>query len=271
MSFQQLPEVFYDNKTAREKLGMTRDTFNHYVKTGAITPTKIIGKYRYFAKSEIDLLARSIQTAILTAKSPHIQFKKATLDQQEEELKLAELTFGERTKAFHQYRRQLLEINPDMSYYLYDGKHMTASINIVPLSHEGILKFKEGERGWLMGDYIEQLKPGKVELIIIDMMTTPLAPANRRKVYAVRLLLGLEAVLIDWAHQGIEIVSIHACGGTPDGREILENAHFVYLGEPRPNRHIYELEIATSGLHILEPYREALQAYKEKHSVDAVQ
>jgi hypothetical protein len=266
INLQQLPEVYYDHKEAREKLGMTRDAFNHYVKQGLITPTRIIGKYRYFAKREIDMLAMSIQAALLAGQASHIEFVKATPETQKDEFDLAVLNFGEKTKTFHPYRVELLKRNPDMSYYLYDGRHLAASINIVPISPEGIAKFKDGERGWLLGEYVQPFTPDQEhELIVIDCMTTTLAPESRRKIYALRLLFGLSNVLLEWAKQGINVTNIYANGGTPDGRHILETAKFEFLGLRENGRRIYQLNIAASGLNILEPYKEVLAEYKSKH------
>ena len=265
-TLKEIGEVYYEHKEAREKLGMTRDAFNHYVKTGVITPTRIIGSHRYFAKKEIDMLAMSIEAAVLAGQSSHVEFRKATIETQKDEFKLATLNFGEGTARFHEQRIDLLKRCPDMSYYLYDGNSIVASINIVPIGHEGIIKFREGERGWLLGDYVEQFTPGHpLECIIIDCMTTPLVPENRRKIYALRLLFGLGTVFIDWAHQGIEIERILANGGTVDGRRILETARFECLGDRKGGRRIYELEIANSDLGILNPYKEALNEYQGLH------
>jgi hypothetical protein len=261
-NLEKLSELYYTAAEARKKLGMTRDAFNYYVKTGAIPRTTIVGKHAHYAKRDIDTLAMNIAAAMLAAQAPDITFKKATLDDQEKEFELAVLNFGEFTKRFHPNRYNLLIKNPDMSYYLYDREHMVASINVVPLSTEGIAKFKVGERGWLLGDYVEQYEPGKpLEVIIIDFMTTPLAPANRRTQYAMRLFFGLGKMLEEWAIRGIEIANIYACGGTPQGRKLLETAGFHKIGEYGA-RWIYELNVSRSDIHLLAAYKRALAEYK---------
>lgn len=214
-------------------------------------------------KRENELLAISIASAMLSVQTSDTQFKKATIEDQEKELELAVLTFGKKAKAFHDNRRKFLKINPDMSYYLYDREHLVASINMLPLKHEGIVKFREGVRGWLLGEYIEQYIPGKpLEIIIIDMMTTPLVPPDRRTQYAMHLFFGLIKKLVEWGKQGIEIERVLANGGTLEGRRLLETAGFAKLGEKAENRIIYELEIATSDLNMLTPYKNALDEQK---------
>lgn len=267
MSVNKVSEAYYTAAQARNKLGLTEPAFQGWVRDQKVRKIILPGrKQGVYARTEIDLLATSIDMAVLTAKRSDPEFKKATLESLEDEFRLAELTFGEKTAQFHKYRIDLLKRCPDMSYYLYDGQYLVASMNIVPMAHEAIVRFKDGERGWLLGEYVETYTPEKpLECIVIDMMTTPLVPANRRREYAVRLLLGVTNVLTQWGQQGIEIASIHACGGTLDGRRILETAHFKYLGEPRINRHVYELIIAESNLKALEPYKEALATYKQAH------
>lgn len=263
MSLGKLSDVYYTASQARRMLGLTEDAFQGWIKSKKITKILLPNrKQGVFAKSEINMIAAGIDNAYLLAKSP-LRFEKASLASQDGEFKLTELVFGERTRQFHEKRVELLKKNPDMSYYVFDTNFVVASINIVPMQHEGILQFKDGERGWLMGRYVEQYIAGKpLELIIIDCITSPLVPLNRRRMYAQRLFFGIMEVFAKMAEQGIEIATIHACGGTPDGREILERAHFTYLGEPRPNRHIYELDIATSDFPLLAPYKEALVRYQ---------
>jgi len=264
MSLDRISEVYYTAAEARGRLGLTEAAFQAWVKAKKVNKIILPGKKQgMYSKREIDMLVASIDAATLLERLP-LHFEKATLGTQSDEFKLAVLNFGEGTQRFNEKRIELLKKNPDMSYYLYDGRFMVASINFVPLSHDAILMFKQGERGWLLGDYIEQFAPGHpLECIIIDFMTTPLVPENRRKLYAQRLLLGLGSVFVEWAKQVVEIASIYACGGTPYGRQILENAKFTYLGEPRTNRHIYELDIAKSSLKVLEPYKEILEQHRK--------
>src|SRR6266571_2830720 len=186
MSLDKISEAYYTAGEARHVLGLTEAAFQGWVRDKKVGKVILPGRRQgVYLKREINMLAASIDAAILAVKEPVVELRKATLETQADEFKLAELNFGDRTLQFHPYRVELLKKNPDMSYYLYDGKFIVASINIVPMAHEGIELFRQGERGWLMGEYVRPYEAGSpLELVIIDFMTTPLAPAPRRNGYA---------------------------------------------------------------------------------------
>jgi hypothetical protein len=195
-------------------------------------------------------------------------FRKATLADLDAERYLAYLCFGPRANDTMPMRRAFLAHNPDMFYHLYDRGNLAAVINIIPLKAEAIEEFKRGKRGWLFSlDEIEQLTPGaRLHLIIIDFMTAPVADAERRTLYATQLLMNLAMQFRKWGAQGIELLSVHASGGTESGRRILRSAGFKELGESVLGRVIFELEVAASSLKLLEPYKEAFAAWQCEHN-----
>ncbi len=265
MVLDRVPDLYYTAEQARLKLGMTKDAFQHYVKTGVIKRTNIVGRYGYYAKRDIDAMAMSIASAMLTAQSHDIRFHQATEESLAEECKLAVLVFGEMTQQFHVYRKAFFKRSPAMFYHLFDRDTIVASINIVPIRGECIPRFIAGERGWLMEDCLDDLAPGKShDFIIIDMLTTPLVPQNRRTYYAGRLFAGVSGVLEQWGRQGIEIKSIHANGGTLEGKRLLETAGFSVVAD-HGKRVIYELFVEDASLHVLEPYKRALAEHKASH------
>src|SRR5258708_12502174 len=87
-------------------------------------------------------------------------------------------------------RKRLVEANPESSWYLYDRELLGASINVVPVTPEGVERFKQGERGWLfVPDQVKQFDPGApLDCIIIDYMTTPGVPPEKRRFSAAPLL-----------------------------------------------------------------------------------
>ena len=267
MSLEQLPDLYYTPEQARKKLGITRDAFNHYVKKGTIKKTTILGKHGHFVKRDIDLLAKTISSAMLAALTPHPQFRRATVDEQEDELELAVLTFGEKARVFHESRHHILLKNPETSYTVYEDKYMVACVNGIPLQYEGIRKFKEGEAGWLLEDYVEQFVPGKpLEIVILELMTTPLVSLNLRRHYAMHLLFGIAHQLTQWGRQGVDIVSIYAEEGTPTGKQLLEKAGFTSVAQRGNNRTVYQLNVKASNLHVLKPYKDALAKYQREHT-----
>lgn len=194
-------------------------------------------------------------------------FRKATPADLDMEGYLAFLWFGPRANSSMPRRRAFLTHNPDMFYHLYDHDNLSAAINVVPLKAESLEEFKRGKRGWLFDlAEIEQFIPGsKLHLIIIDFMTAPVAEHERRTQYAMQLLMNLALQLREWGSQGIDILSIHACGSTESGRVNLRSAGFRELGEPVSGRVIFELDIASSSLKLLQPYKEAFAAWQREH------
>jgi len=204
-------------------------------------------------------------------------FRKATVRDVEMENYLAYLNYwpGGTNPEIRAARRAFLTYNPDSTYHLYDRGNLVASINIVPLKEDAIEEFKQGKRGWLFGpNQIEQFKPGQpLQCIIIDFLSAPVPSATHRTTYAMQLLMNLALLLKEWGEKGIEITSIHACGSTDPGRSILRTAEFRELGEPVPGRVIFELDVQSSPLRLLQPYKEALARWKTNRqflsSIDA--
>ncbi len=177
-------------------------------------------------------------------------FRKATVRDAGMENYLAYLNYwpGGANPAIRAARRAFLTYNPDSTYHLYDRGNLVASINIVPLREEAIEEFKQGKRGWLFGpDQIEQFKPDHpLRCIIIDFLSAPVPSAVHRTTYAMQLLMNLSLRLKEWGEKGIEIISIHACGSTDLGRNILRTAEFEELGEPVPGRVIFKLDVHST-------------------------
>lgn len=261
MSRGKLSSIYYTATEAREKLELTEDAFQSWIKSGKITKIKPpVGKQGVFLRKEIDGLVATFEAFYLRGASHDLRFEKATPQTQQEEFKLAELNFGEKTHQFDDRRVELLHKNPEMSYYLWNKDALVASINIVPINSQGIALFEQGERGWLLGDYVEPYSADHpLQLVIIDCLTTPLVPRNRRAQYAMLLFRGLAQVFEHWAQQGIDIQTIYASGGMPDGQRLLEHA-FTYIGTPRPGRRLYRLEVASSDWVAIQPYKRILAA-----------
>jgi len=193
-------------------------------------------------------------------------FRKATVRDVEMENYLAYLNYwpGGTNPEIRALRRAFLTYNPDSTYHLYDRGNLVASINIVPLKEVAIEEFKQGKRGWLFGpDQIDQFRPGHpLRCIIIDFLTAPVPSSTHRTTYAMQLLMNLALQLKEWGEMGIEITSIYACGSTDLGRSILRNAEFKELNEPVPGRVIFELDVASSSLKLLQPYKKAFAAWQ---------
>ena len=264
---KQIAELYYTPQEAQNILGMSRDTFNNYVRRGSIKRYTFIGPHGFFLKSEIDSLVERIEATLLAAETKNLIFRNAKVEDLDAINHLAFYHFGEGalTPERKAARQRFMATNPDSTLCLFNNEKFLGSIDIVPLKHAAILEFREGKRGWQFpSETIEQYEPGHpLELIVIDMMVTLSASPRMRAIYAGDILKGVSRRLGEWARKGVEIQTIDACGGTESGRRILESAGFEYTGEKLPRRHMYHLEIDKSDLKLLNCYKLALEAYKQ--------
>ncbi len=273
---KQVAEGYYTAQEAQKRLGMNRDVFNNHVKQGSIQKTVFVGSHGYYKKADIDVLAERIETLIFTATAHDIEYRAATIDDLEAELDLAALNFGrKRAEVTRPARQRFMQVNPQMTHYLFDQRRMVASINFIPFTHEAIAEFRQGKRGWLfMPEQILQFEPGQpLECAIIDMMTTTRVTLDQRHRYAAELLSKFARItLVEWGRQGVDIITVDACAGTEDGERILNRAKFVYQGTKeysnngKPDeREMYHFDISESTLKMLQPYKQALAEWRAQH------
>ena len=269
----RVSELYYTAREARAVLGLNEHTFQTWVKSGKISRTKLPGMGQgVYLKREIDKKARLIEAAMFLDTTKDLEYKPATAPEVDAETHLAHLIYGKRVlkPEAQRLRRQLVEINPEATWYLYDRDMLAASINIVPVTHEAIEDFKQGVRGWLFvgSGQVKQFAPGEpLEVIVIDLMTTPTVPPEKRNFYAQAILRDLATTTLrQWGARGVHIASLYACGNTDAGRKLLRNQWFTELGEPVPGRVIFELpDVLHSDLLLLQPYQEAFAEWKSEH------
>lgn len=264
---EQIAKFYYTAKEAQEKLGMRRDKFNYTIKTRKIERVPFLGGYGYYKKSDIDKLADEIEAFLLVGETASLQYRTATLDDIDAEIDLAALNFGrKRAEATREARMNFLKANREVTHYLYSGNRIVASINLIPLTHDAILEFRKGKRGWLFGtDQIEQFEPGhRLECIIIDMMTTTKITLDQRHRYASYLLRDFGRITLkQWGERSVDIATIDACAGTEDGERILKRAGFELLGT-YDERDMYHLDIDKSDLPLLKEYKKTLAAWQQE-------
>lgn len=269
---KKIAEHYYTAKQAQEKLGMDKDKFNYTVRTRSVQRVPFLGGQGYYRREEIDGLAEEINAFLIIGRLTHFSYKVATLDTLKDEIHLAALNFGKaRAERTLEARQRFLEANPQMTHYLYLDDDIVASINLLPLTYEAIEEFRKGKRAWLFEiEQIEQFEPGhRLHCALIDMMTTTRATVEQRYRYAAYLLKHLtRGTMVEWAKQGIDIATVDACGGTLDGENILKQARFQFMGaiecENRgaiEERRMYHLDVDTSDLPLLNPYKRALEEW----------
>jgi hypothetical protein len=271
--------------TAREAytyLGLNRDTFNNFVRRDpdGFGRVELFGERGYYRKDRIQAKKERFEAMLLAASTDNFEFRVATIDDLDAEDHMAYLNFGDASISPERKaaRRKYLEINPLSSFHLYNAGTLVAFMNLIPLNHNAILEFRKGKRGWMFpDDAIKQFEPGeRLECIIIDMATITNAPPERRDRYAAYLMADFcKSQLLDWGHQGIDIKSIDACGGTEEGKKILRKAEFTHLGTFKTesigkpdvlvDRDMYHLDIDQADLSLLRRYKQALRERKQSH------
>lgn len=272
MNQERIADQYYTAKEARDRLGLKENTFQTWIKTGKIQRVAIPGRKGLYRKADIDRKVQLIESTLFLDATNDLEIKCATPGDVDAEIHLAHLIYGRRVLQPEAQRARvgLVKANPECSWYLYDRDTLVASINIVPVDHEAIEQFKQGKRGWLFvgTDHIKQFEKTQsgqpLECIVIDLMTTPAVPPEKRSFYASALLKELSnTALKQWGARGVEISKIYTCGSTDDGRRLLRrnSRYFQELGEPVPNRVIFELDVPSStDFKLLQPYKEAFSA-----------
>jgi hypothetical protein len=277
----QIKQSHYTAQEAYEHLGMSRDTFNNYVRRDPDGFGRVVffGDHGYYRKDKIDTMKERIEALLLASTTANFVFRPARLEDLEQEDHMAYLNFGQGSLSQERKdaRRLYLETNPYATFHLYESDRLVAFINLIPMRHEAVLEFRKGVRGWTFpSTMIEQFEPGKgLECIIIDLATITNAPPEKRNRFAGYLLHHLALQLTEWGKQGIDIKSIDACGGTLDGRKILKKAGFEYTGTfkipaiSKPDvlvdRDMYHLDIDMSDLPLLQRYKQAISEWKASH------
>lgn len=260
---EELAKVYYIAADARKVLGLDEEAFQYWGRIGRINRIYLKGrKQAVYSKKEVHNIANKINATMLAEKATGLEYRKATINDLDSEIELAQLTFGARAgqQEAVSLRRAFREKNPDTTYHLYDGDPLVAYINIFPFTHDAIEDFKNGTRGWALGiNRIEQFEPGKsLECIIIDMATTPSVSPARRGTYAQILLEGFYRTLREWGEQGVKIANVYAASNTPQGIRIIEHAGFKKIKEVGPGRYTFELNVMDTNSKLLAEYKNTL-------------
>lgn len=275
----QIKENYYTAKEAYVRLGLSRDAFNSMVRRNPDDfGKKILWRgHGYYSKDRIDNKKQEIEALLISDTRVNLKFRAAREEDLEQEDHMAYLNFGsgslspERKKS----RRQYLAANPYSTFHLYDGNQLVAFLNLIPMKHESITKFREGVRGWTFPiDQIEQFESGhRLECIIIDMATITNAPPEKRNRFGGYLLHHMALNLIELGKQGVDIKTIDACGGTLEGKKILQKAGFEFTGtfkipainkpEVLVDRDMYHLDIDSTNSPLFNRYKQAVQQWKQ--------
>lgn len=224
---------YYTAKEAQERLGVDDNRFYYLVRTGKIKkfipPSKKQGVY---SKAEVDKLSRDMIAFVVYDEDQGLHFSKATFEDIQEEYDLATLLFGSATHGI-ETRQAWLSKNSDVDFVVRDHGRLVAFINVLPVKHETIMRFMDGEiRGWeIPADDLLQFTPGSsVECITMSIGTSPEINPLRRAQAGAKLISGVLEFLNELAKQRVTVSKIYATSSTPTGIAILKNAGFKEIG-----------------------------------------
>lgn len=271
----KLAEVYYTAAQARKMLGVDEDTFQYWGKVGRITRTHLPGrKQAVYSKKEINGMANLIEATTLAEKGEGLEYRKATIDDLEEEYRLARIIFGRSadTPEMRHGKQAFLKKNPDIDYHLYDQGNFVACLHIIPMKHEAIEDFlADRVRAWLIKpEDVERFVPGKpLECLFVDALTTPAVEPIKRTAYAARLFAHFGQTLEEWGKRGVEFSKFYGASRTPTGIRILRSAGFQEIGEQEDGRINFELDVLNSDARILRSYKDALARWKQQHGAAA--
>ncbi|MBV9689686.1 MAG: helix-turn-helix domain-containing protein [Ktedonobacteraceae bacterium] len=267
MKSDKIKELYYTAAEARKILDLSDDRFQYWVRVGRIEKVRLPGRKQYlYPKRSVNRLAKRIEAAIIAEEEEGLEFRKAILNDLEEEHALSYLLFG---KGAHtvETRKAFMEQNPDIDYHLYKDDELVAFINFIPFQHNTVMQFITGQKRGreLDPSTVEQFVPNKpLECIFMEMATTPTVPPGRRTVYGEQLLLGFSEILEEWGKQGVVFTKFYATSSTPTGIRILRTAHFQEINDLGRGRLAFELDISTSNAKMLREYKEAVEEWEKE-------
>ncbi len=280
----RIKEQYFTAQEAYQYLGLTRDAFNNYVKRDpkAYGQERLLGKHGYYRREKIEEMKSRLELLFapepgdFVFRTPRMDKLKNMEQDMEQEDRMAYLNFGpgsftdERKAA----RRLYLKANPQSTFHLYKDDILVAFINLIPLSHDAILEFQKGIRGWTFPvNKIKQFRSGeRLECIIIDMATATNVRPAYRYLYASQIMHHMSLQFAEWGRQGVDIRSIDACGGTEDGKKLLIRVGFSHTGtyhipaitkpEVLVDRDVYHLDVDSSDRSLFRQYKREITNWK---------
>lgn len=182
---------------------------------------------------------------------------------------VAEKLFGHTTSA--EDRMPLVERVPEGNMIVTDRGKVVSYIHIQPLLPSAMQKFLKGEiRGAdIKADYLDPFKTGKVVSILIKSVGSYHEYKPIAKLYSQVLFREMQQELKKWGEKGYIIDKVYATSETPSGIDTAASFHMTSLGRVRGSkgkrRYAYVLDIASSDLPYLKPYKSALEKWHSQH------
>ncbi len=119
----------------------------------------------------------------------------------------------------------------------------------------------------LTEEEILPFEPGHpTHIYLMALCVTPDCTHQQKRIYGLRLILGLMAFLLELASRGVEVETITARTWTSDGLRLLRHMNIPQVRSPVPGKNLFSVQVAESGIPLLIRYSEALEEWKNLHT-----
>lgn len=261
------PKNFYTATQAITKLGMPRNTFFNYVRSGkikkVIPPGQIEG---YYPKADIDKLAEARELFTLEYSTDTSTFERATEEDIRGIYELCVRLWG--TTATPSYENRLAEYrkNPYTYYVVKQDGILVGYVALTPFKKEALDAFMGEEYVEVVEgpDIILPFVPGQsIESLFLDIGVKK--GLSKGQTYGMRLIMGTAEVLEHFAEQGSIVKKLHATSSVPDGIKLCRDLGFTELPLlSGSSRHRFELDLEKSTSSLLKRYQEIANKTKQK-------
>ncbi len=284
MSRKQPPEGYLTSSQAAKILKCSVGMVYNYERSGQLHKETPPGrKQGFFKRSEVEVLADGLESffeapveKIPQQNTEDLVFSQATPDDMEGVYKVAASLFGETTSA--EARRPLVALCPQGNYVVKRHGKVVAYIHIQPLKHDRLMAFMRGEiRGkHITANDLDCFETGKrVECLIKSVgavktigTTEEMRRANQLR-FLFKLIRGTALEMAKLGGEGVYITKIYATSETVTGIAMGFSARMEPFGKPLGmGRFRFVLDVATSNLPLLQPYKSALAEWERQHGRD---
>lgn len=232
-------------------------------------------RQRFYLRSDVEAIRGASEAlfdrGVVVGMKNNTEFARATPDDMEGVYRVAIELFPHGTTSAED-RKPLVAQCPDGNYVVKEQGEIRAFIHMQPLKQEPLKKFMNGEiiGRDIKADDLDCFEPGKtVDVLIKSMGATKKFGETKHRHYTQRLLLGISNALAELGGRGIVIRKIYATSMTETGIALSLHAGMKTIKRLKaPNRkeqklprYAFELDVATSDLPLLQPYKEALATY----------
>lgn len=259
---------YYTAAQTKQILGITDGMLYNYIDNGAleriIPPGKKQGVYK---RSEVDQLARELQSFIIHRKTKPTEFMKVTTREEMIECQeISQALFGV-GRATVDDRMKLLEKNPITYHLLRDKDQIIGYAAMMPLKPGKLEKvLKQTIPVSIDPEDIEDFEEGStIDLYLHAIGVRPGFTTAEKHTYGARLVAGVITQIIELGEQGITIGTIAARSNMPDGVRLMKHAGFTEVEPLTPERRTFVIEVGESGIPFAKHYKKALKQWQTKH------